>query len=73
MPELLQAVEAVKQVQKQRLHGLISKYIGGAKDLAGRRFALWGQAFKPITADMGDAPSRQFLEALWADGACVAA
>ena len=73
MPELLQAVEAVNQFQKQRLHGLISSHFGGAKGLAGRRFALWGLAFKPNTDDMRDAPSRQLLEALWADGASVAA
>ena len=30
MPELLQAVEAVNQFQKQRLHGLISSHFGGA-------------------------------------------
>ena len=73
MPELLQAVEAVTQFQKQRLHGLISQHFGGAKGLAGRRFALWGLAFKPNTDDMRDAPSRQLLEALWTDGASVAA
>ena len=73
VPELLQAVEAVNQFQKQRLHGLISQHFGGAKDLAGRRFALWGLALKPNTDDMRDAPSRQLLEALWADGASVAA
>jgi UDPglucose 6-dehydrogenase len=73
MPELLQAVEAVNQFQKQRLHGLISQHFGGAKGLVGRCFALWGLAFKPNTDDMRDAPSRQLLEALWADGASVAA
>ena len=73
MPELLQAVEAVNQFQKQRLHGLISQHFGGAKGLARRRFALWGLAFKPNTDDMRDAPARQLLEALWADGASVAA
>jgi UDPglucose 6-dehydrogenase len=57
MPELLQAVEAVNQFQKQRLHGLISQHFGGAKDLAGRRFALWRLAFKPNTDDMRDAPA----------------
>ena len=71
MPELLQAVEAVNQFQKQRLHALISQHFGGAKGLAGRRFALWGLAFKPNTDDMRDAPARQLLEALWADGASV--
>ena len=71
MPELLQAVEAVNQFQKQRLHGLISQHFGGAKGLEGRRFALLGLAFKPNTDDMRDAPSRQLLEALLADGASV--
>ena len=51
-PELLQAVEAVNQFQKQRQHGLISQNFGGAKGLVGRRFALWGLAFKPNTDDM---------------------
>ena len=81
MPELLQAVEAVNQFQKQRLHGLISSHFGGAKGLADRRFALWGLAFKPNTDDMrvaegfceAVAPSRQLLDALWTDGASVAA
>ena len=73
MPELLQAVEAVNQFQKQRLHGLISQHFGGAKALEGRRFAVWGLAFKPNTDDMREAPSRELLEALWADGATVAA
>ena len=78
VPELLQAVEAVNQFQKQRLHRLISQHFGGWGDgvgggLAGRRFVVWGLAFKPNTDDMREAPSRELLEALWADGATVAA
>jgi UDPglucose 6-dehydrogenase len=72
-PEILQAVEAVNQFQKQRLHSLISAHFGGTKGLAGRRFALWGLAFKPNTDDMRDAPSRQLIDALCRDGASVAA
>jgi UDPglucose 6-dehydrogenase len=73
VPELLQAVEAVNQFQKHRLHGLISQHFGGAKGLDARRFAVWGLAFKPNTDDMREAPSRELLKALWADGATVAA
>ena len=66
-------MEAVNQFQKQRLHRLISQHFDGAKGLEGRRFAVWGLAFKPNTDDVREAPSRELLEALWADGATVAA
>ena len=72
-PELLQAVEAVNQFQKQRLHGPISIHFGGGNGLAGLRFAVWGLAFKPNTDDMREAPARDLLHALWRDGATVAA
>jgi UDPglucose 6-dehydrogenase len=69
--ELLQAVEAVNQRQQHRLFDKIHQHYGG--DLAGRRFALWGLAFKPRTDDMREAPSRRLMEALWQAGASVQA
>ena len=42
-------------------------------DLAGRRFALWGLAFKPNTDDMREAPSRVIIDELLARGASVQA
>jgi UDPglucose 6-dehydrogenase len=72
-PELLGAVEAVNQFQKQRLQGLISIHVGGGNGLAGLRFAVWGLAFKPNTDVMREAPARDLLHALWRDGAAVAA
>ena len=69
--ELIQAVEAVNNRQKQRLYEKIHRHFAG--DLKGRTFALWGLAFKPNTDDMRCAPSRDLMEALWVDGARVQA
>jgi len=69
--ELLQAVEAVNNRQKNRLFEKIAAYFGG--NLQGKTLALWGLAFKPNTDDMRDAPSRMLMEALWAAGASVRA
>lgn len=69
--ELLQAVEAVNDRQKQVLFDRISRHFGG--ELRGRTLALWGLAFKPNTDDMREAPSRVLMEALWRAGATVRA
>lgn len=71
VPRILAAVEAVNRDQKGRLFDLIHRHFDGA--LAGRRFAVWGLAFKPNTDDMREAPSRVLLEQLWAAGAQVSA
>ncbi len=70
-PELLSAVEAVNDRQKQILFEKISTHYGG--NLKGHHFALWGLAFKPQTDDMREAPSRVLLESLWEAGATVSA
>lgn len=70
-PELLGAVEAVNDRQKQILFEKISTHYGA--NLKGRHFALWGLAFKPQTDDMREAPSRVLLESLWEAGATVSA
>ena len=69
--QILQAVQAVNQRQKQVLIDKIVARFG--PDLQGRRFALWGLAFKPGTDDMREAPSRILLEALWNAGCAVRA
>ncbi|MBK9132706.1 MAG: UDP-glucose/GDP-mannose dehydrogenase family protein [Gammaproteobacteria bacterium] len=69
--ELLRAVEAVNDRQKQTLYRKIDRHFGG--DLKGKVIALWGLAFKPNTDDMREAPSRVLMEALWAAGASVRA
>jgi UDPglucose 6-dehydrogenase len=42
------------------------------EDLSGRRFAVWGIAFKPRTDDMREAPSITVVDGLLARGAEVA-
>ncbi len=68
---VLDAVEAANNRQKQvLLDKIVARY---GEDLHGRRFALWGLAFKPNTDDMREAPSRTVLQGLWQRGAMVSA
>lgn len=69
--ELMTAVEAVNNRQKQRLFDKISTWFDGR--LKDRTIALWGLSFKPKTDDMREASSRTLMEALWAAGAKVRA
>lgn len=67
--KVLKAVEDANQAQK---HVLVEKAIRRfGEDLSGKRFALWGLAFKPNTDDMREAPSRVIVEALTGRGATV--
>ncbi len=69
--KLLTAVEAANEAQKSVLSNKIKAKFGN--DLKGKKFALWGLAFKPNTDDMRDAPSRKLLADLFAAGATVTA
>ena len=71
--QLLQAVEAVNNRQKNTLFAKLAKHVGGAAELKGKTIAVWGLAFKPNTDDMRAAPSRNLMEALWQAGARVQA
>ena len=66
---ILGAVEALNNAQKRKPVEQVVRHFGA--DLSGRRFALWGLAFKPDTDDMREAPSRAVLEGLWERGAAV--
>jgi len=68
---VLDAVEEANDAQKQILVNKLTVRLGS--DLKGKRFAMWGLAFKPNTDDMREAPSRSMLEALWSMGASVSA
>jgi UDPglucose 6-dehydrogenase len=69
--QVLQAVEDANDVQKMVLVDKIVAKFG--EDLSGRRFALWGLAFKPNTDDMREAPSRVIINELFRRGATVTA
>ena len=69
--KLLRAVEAVNETQKRVLADKVVARFGA--DLTGRRFALWGLAFKPGTDDLREAPSRVLIEQLTQRGAEIVA
>ena len=66
---ILTAVHETNLAQKQVLGEKIAAHFGG--QLAGRRIAVWGLAFKPRTDDVRDAPALDLLEHLLAGGAQV--
>ncbi len=69
--KVLTAVEEANDAQK---HVLLRKIVARfGENLSGRRFALWGLAFKPNTDDMREAPSRVLIGELLARGATVTA
>jgi UDPglucose 6-dehydrogenase len=68
---IIDAVEKVNRTQKQRILDKVRTRFG--EHLDGKRFALWGLAFKPYTDDMREAPSRVVINGLLARGATVSA
>jgi len=69
--EILKAVESVNYRQKEVLFNKLNVRFKG--DLKGKKFAMWGLAFKPKTDDMREAPSLVIIERLLAAGASVVA
>jgi UDPglucose 6-dehydrogenase len=68
--KILDAVMEVNEKQKLHLMPSIKKYFDG--NLKGKKFALWGLAFKPNTDDIREAPALYMIDALLAEGASVA-
>jgi len=67
-----QILEAVEDVNDRQKHTLLERVVAEfGDDLSGRRFAVWGLAFKPNTDDMREAPSLVTIEGLLARGASV--
>ena len=68
---VLSAVDEVNEAQKHVLGDKIRKRFGS--NLSGRRFAVWGLAFKANTDDMREAPSRALIGDLIGAGASIRA
>ncbi len=68
---ILDAIEEVNERQKRFLLERCLARFGD--DLTGRRFAIWGLAFKPNTDDMREAPSLVTIRGLLERGARVVA
>jgi UDPglucose 6-dehydrogenase len=68
---IVDAVDKVNRTQKQRMLDKVRGRFG--EQLDGRKFALWGLAFKPGTDDMREAPSRVVINGLLARGARIVA
>jgi UDPglucose 6-dehydrogenase len=69
--KVLGAVEEANAAQKLVLPNKVMRRFGS--NLHGRRFALWGLAFKPNTDDMREAPSEAIVRAIVAAGGEVRA
>src|SRR6201999_300268 len=69
--KVLQSVEDANDAQKRVLVDKIVRRFGD--DLAGKRFAVWGLAFKPNTDDMREASARVLIAELLARGGAVTA
>ena len=68
---ILEAVMKVNDAQKLHLLPKIKNYF--KNNLKGKKFALWGLAFKPNTDDIREAPAFYMIDALLAEGVEICA
>lgn len=68
---ILKSVIQVNERQVERFFNKISDHFKG--NIKGKRFALWGLAFKPNTDDVREAPSIKLIKKLISSGASVSA
>jgi len=69
--KILNSVMEVNEIQKKVLVEKVKKYFKG--DLKGKKFALWGLAFKPETDDIREAPALYIIDELLNAGAEIVA
>lgn len=69
--EILKAVMEVNESQKTIMFPKMKNFFRG--NLAGKKIAIWGLAFKPDTDDIREAPALYMIDALVKEGAEVVA
>jgi UDPglucose 6-dehydrogenase len=69
--KILDSVMEVNETQKLKIVEKMMKYY--KNDVSGKKFALWGLAFKPETDDIREAPALYIIDALTKAGALVVA
>jgi UDPglucose 6-dehydrogenase len=69
--KILDAVMEVNETQKKILSDKVKNYFKG--DVKGRKFAIWGLAFKPETDDIREAPALYIIDELTKAGASICA
>lgn len=67
--KILNAVMDVNDIQRTILVEKVKQYHKG--DLKGKKFAIWGLAFKPETDDIREAPALYIIEELLREGAIL--
>ena len=69
--KILNSVIEVNESQKTVLSDKVKQYFGD--DVKGKKFALWGLAFKPETDDIREAPALYIIDELTKAGASITA
>jgi UDPglucose 6-dehydrogenase len=71
--QIIRSVDEVNNKQKERLVHKVCDHFGGPTGVKGKKFAVWGLAFKPKTDDMREAPSITIISELVRLGAEIVA
>jgi UDPglucose 6-dehydrogenase len=69
--KILKAVDEVNNIQKAIIVNMLLKHF--KSDIAGKKFTLWGLAFKPKTDDIREAPALTIISKLLSYGANIKA
>ncbi len=69
--DIIKSADKLNKYQREHFIQKILKYFG--EDLTGKKFAVWGLAFKPKTNDMREAPSITVINRLLSLGAEISA